>query len=112
MGRARETGSAPRVLVASLRGWSSHNAYEVVIAHALRLRGAEVGLLTCGGGMPACELGSARQAYPRPCDRCAWFTDRLAADAGLEHLALRDFLPWGADARRSPAAARRRARCA
>src|SRR6266480_3775503 len=46
----------PRILVVSLRGWSAHVAYELVIAHALRLRGAEVALLTCGGGMPACEL--------------------------------------------------------
>jgi hypothetical protein len=99
---APRQSSAPRVLVGSIRGWSSHNAYELVIAHALRLRGAEVALLTCGGGMPACELGSARQAHPRPCDRCAWFTDQLAAAAGLQCLALRDFLPWGADARRAP----------
>jgi Capsule polysaccharide biosynthesis protein len=102
IGATPRPSSGQRVLVASLRGWSSHNAYELVIAHALRLRGAEVALLTCGGGMPACELGSARQAHPRPCDRCAWFTDRIAETAGLEHLALRDFLPWGADARRAP----------
>jgi hypothetical protein len=102
VGPTPHQSSAQRVLVASLRGWSSHNAYELVIAHALRLRGAQVALLTCGGGMPACELGSARQAHPRPCDRCAWFTDRLAATAGLEHVALRDFLPWGGDARRAP----------
>jgi Capsule polysaccharide biosynthesis protein len=102
VGPTPHQSSAQRVLVASLRGWSSHNAYELVIAHALRLRGAQVALLTCGGGMPACELGSARQAHPRPCDRCAWFTDRLAAGAELERFALRDFLPWGADARRAP----------
>jgi hypothetical protein len=93
----------PRILVASLRGWSSHNAYELVIAQALRLRGAEVALLTCGGGMPACELGWARRAHPRPCDRCAWLTDRVADVAGLRQYALRDLLPWGGDARRAPA---------
>jgi hypothetical protein len=93
----------PRILVASLRGWSSHNAYELVIAQALRLRGAEVALLTCGGGMPACELGWARRAHPRPCDRCAWLTDRVVEVAGLKRYALRDLLPWGGDARRAPA---------
>lgn len=95
----------PRVLVASLRGWSSHNAYELAIAHALRLRGAEVGLLTCGGGMPACELGRARRAYPRPCDRCAWLTDRASESSGLPTLKLCETLPWGADARDAPAVA-------
>jgi hypothetical protein len=94
--------AGPRVLVASLRGWSTHNAYEVVIAQALRLRGAKVALLTCGGGQPACELGWARRAHPRPCDRCAWLTDRVAEVVGLEHYRLGDMLPWGEDARRAP----------
>ncbi len=92
----------PRVLVASLRGWPSHNAYEALIAQALTVRGAYVALLTCGGGMPACELGRARSSYPRPCDRCAWLTDRVADTARLKHFALRDLLPWGEDGRRSP----------
>jgi hypothetical protein len=92
----------PRILAASLRGWSSHNAHEIVIAQALRLRGAEVALLTCGGGMPACELGWARRAYPRPCDRCGWLTDRVAGVAGCRHYALGDLLPWGRDARKAP----------
>jgi hypothetical protein len=98
---AREAG--PRILVASLRGWSSHNAYELAIAQALRLRGAEVALLTCGGGMPACELGWARRAYPRPCDRCGWLTDQVVEVAGLRHYRLGDLLPWGEDARGAPA---------
>jgi hypothetical protein len=93
----------PRILVASLRGWSTHNAYELVIAQALRLRGAEVALLTCGGGMPACELGWARRAHPRPCDRCAWLTDQVVEVAGLSHYRLGDFMPWGKDGRRAPA---------
>jgi len=93
---------APRILVGSLRGWSSHNAYELVIAHALRLRGAEVALLTCGGGMPACELGRARNAFPRPCDRCGWLTDQVSETAGLRTFKLRETLPWGGDARSAP----------
>jgi hypothetical protein len=96
-------GTGPRVLVASLRGWSAHNAYELVIAQALRMRGAEVAFLTCGGGMPACELGWASRAYPRPCDRCAWLTERIVEVAGLKHYRLGDFLPWGEDPRKAPA---------
>jgi hypothetical protein len=93
---------SPRILVAALRGWSVHVDCELIIAHGLRLRGAKVALLTCGGGMPACEVGWARRAYPRPCDRCGWFTDRLAAGSGLEHFALRDYFDWGRDGRRAP----------
>ena len=91
-----------RVLVAALRGWSAHNAYEVLIAHALRLRGAEVALLTCGGGMPVCELGWARRAFPQPCDRCAWLTGSVANIAGYRHFKLGEHMPWGHDPRRAP----------
>jgi hypothetical protein len=96
-------GGGPRVLVSSLRGWSTHSAYELLIAHALRLRGAEVALLSCGGGLPACELGWARNAHPRPCDRCAWLNERVAEVAGMRHYTLGKRLPWGTDARAAPA---------
>jgi hypothetical protein len=94
--------SGPRVLVVSLRG-TTQDAYDLLIAQALRIRGAQVALLTCGGGMPACELGWARGLHPRPCDRCSWLTDRVVEVAGLRHYALRDVFPWGADARAAPA---------
>src|SRR6188472_1311572 len=68
-----------KVLVVSLRMWTHHAAYESVVAHALRLRGADVAFLTCGGGQPICEVGWGRRVWPRPCDRCAWFTDRVAS---------------------------------
>ncbi len=58
-------------------------------------RGARVSLLTCGGGLPICEVGWARRAWPRPCDRCAHFTDRVAAESGFPHYRLADYLPWG-----------------
>lgn len=93
---------APKVLILALRGWPNHCALESVIAHALRVRGAEVALLTCGGGQPACEVGWARQAYPRPCDRCAWYTDRVAALAGLRSFRLSDRFEWGRDGRDAP----------
>jgi hypothetical protein len=94
--------TGPRVLVLALRAFPNHTAYELTIAHALRLRGAEVALLTCGGGQPACEMGWQRRTWPRACDRCAWFTDELTEIAGLPAYHLRDGLPWGADARRAP----------
>jgi hypothetical protein len=92
----------PRVLVVSLRAWPAHAAYETVIAHALRLRGCETALVTCGGGQPACEMGWGRQALPRPCDRCAWFTNRVLGMADLPSYRLADMLPWGGNARQAP----------
>jgi Capsule polysaccharide biosynthesis protein len=90
------------VMVASLRAWTTHNVYESVFAQALRLRGAEVGLLTCGGGQPQCELGNARGGWPQPCDRCGWYTDRVAGAARLPSYRLADRFAWGEDARRAP----------
>jgi hypothetical protein len=93
---------APRVLVVALRSWTSHTAYESVLAQALRLRGANVTLLTCGGGMPLCEVGWSRRALPRPCDRCAWFTGEIAGASGLRHLRLGDRFDWGRDGTQAP----------
>jgi hypothetical protein len=96
--------TGPRVLVVPMRMWTHHAAHEAVIAHALRLRGADVAMLNCGGGQPICEVGWARRAAPRPCDRCGWFTERLARDAGYPLLRLADGLPWGPRGDRAPAA--------
>jgi hypothetical protein len=104
LGRSCANGSSngPRVLVAALRNWTTHTAYESVIAQGLRLRGAEVALVTCGGGQPLCELGWSRRLYPLPCDRCAWFTDRIAAAARLQTFRLADEFAWAGDGRRAP----------
>jgi hypothetical protein len=95
-------GGGPRVLFLSLRGWPNHVAIEGVLAHALRLRGAEVALLTCGGGLPACEMGWARNVFPRPCDRCAWYTDAARGALSLPSFRLVDGFDWGRDGRRAP----------
>jgi hypothetical protein len=94
--------TGPRVLVLSLRMWTHHTAYESVIAQALRLRGAEVAMLTCGGGQPICELGWGRRVAPRPCDRCGFFTDRVARGGGFTSMRLGDEFPWGRSPARAP----------
>jgi hypothetical protein len=92
----------PRVLMLALRSWPDHNAVEATIAHALRLRGAEVAVVTCGGGQPICEMGWARRAWPRPCDRCGWYTDEWGGALDIRRYRLADHLPWGGDGRRAP----------
>jgi Capsule polysaccharide biosynthesis protein len=103
VGRTTRPSGGRRVLVLSLRMWAYHAACESVIAQALRLRGAEVTLLTCGGGLPICEVGWGRLIAPRPCDRCAHFTERLATRSGLPAARIADELPWGSSPRRAPA---------
>jgi hypothetical protein len=100
--RTSKSGGGPRVLVLSLRMWTHHTAYESVIAQALRLRGADVAMVTCGGGQPICELGWGRRVSPRPCDRCGFFTDRLATRGGFPLLRLADEFPWGAFSAAAP----------
>jgi hypothetical protein len=100
--RAQPSTSGKRVLVLSLRMWTHHTAYESVIAHALRLRGADVAMLTCGGGQPICEVGWGRRVAPRPCDRCAHFTDEVARAARLRLFRLADEFPWGRRPERAP----------
>jgi len=95
--------SGLRVLVLSIRGWPAHAALEAVIAQALRLRGAEVAVLTCGGGMPACEMGWGRRVYPRPCDRCAWHVGETASASRLPLIELGPSYPWGDDPQDAPA---------
>lgn len=92
----------PRVLIASLRVWQSHAIVETMIGNALRERGAHISILTCGGGLPICEVGWSRKGYPRPCDRCAHFTDGMARASGFPQYRLADHLPWGSDGRKAP----------
>lgn len=97
-----EIGPARRVLVLALRGWTGHNAVEAAMARALQLRGADVALLTCGGGQPICEQGWGRRVFPRPCDRCGWYTDRLLEATGMTGYRLADRFAWGADSSAAP----------
>ena len=97
---------APRVLVVQLKEGPILAAYSAVFAQALRLRGAEVALLTCGGGQPICEVGWGRKTYPFPCDRCSFFTDTWARAQGIRTFRLRDDFPWGRNAARAPMDAR------
>jgi hypothetical protein len=100
--RTARPDGGKRVLILSLRMWGYHSAIESIVAQALRLRGAEVALVTCGGGQPICELGWGRRVSPRPCDRCAYVTDRLARGGGFPSMRLSDEFPWGSSPGRAP----------
>lgn len=95
-------GTGPHVMIVSLRVWPNCALTEAMIGKALEQRGARVSLLTCGGGLPICEVGWARKAWPRPCDRCAHFTDKVAETSGFPHYRLADYFPWGGDGRAAP----------
>jgi hypothetical protein len=62
-------------------------------------------MLICGGGQPICEVGWGRRNAPRPCDRCGWFTERVARAGRFRVLRLSDEFPWGPFSSRAPAEA-------
>lgn len=68
------TADGPSVLIVSPRDWAAHVQYEAVIGHALRLRGADVSFLTCGGGLEICDRANTYEAPPMPCTSCARYT--------------------------------------
>ena len=50
------------------------------MGHALRLRGADVRFLTCGGGLEVCDRANTWESPPPPCRTCAHYV-RTTLDA-------------------------------
>lgn len=89
--------SGPRVLILSPRDWASHVQWDAMIGQALRLRGADVHLATCGGGLAICDRANTWEAPPMPCRTCSRYTKGALAAHGLpaaELTALAPPLPW------------------
>ncbi|TXI39857.1 MAG: hypothetical protein E6Q57_20460 [Mycobacterium sp.] len=92
-------GDGPRVLIVSPRDWVAHVQYESVIAHALRLRGADVSFLTCGGGLEICDRSNTYEAPPMPCSTCMRYTGAAIEAHGFGMRSIRsgwvhDDQPW------------------
>lgn len=86
-----------KVIVMTLRAWTTHVAYELLLGHELRRRGADARFVVCGGGLPICELGEARRSFPRPCAGCKRYVTDMLEAAGLDYLTLDELV--GADER-------------
>lgn len=93
--QARALGPAPRpraptrkVLVLTLRAWTTHVAYELLLGHELQRRGADCRFVVCGGGLPICELGNARREFPHPCAACKRYVTEMLGAAGLDYVTL------------------------
>jgi len=85
------SADAPEVVFFTPRSWASHVQWEGVIAQALRLRGASVSFLGCGGGLEVCDRNNTYEAPPMPCRTCTGYV-RTAIDA---HGFDRDELAYG-----------------
>jgi Capsule polysaccharide biosynthesis protein len=89
-------GDGPRVLFVTPRDWAAHVQYEAVIAHALRLRGADVRFLGCGGGLEICDRANTHEAPPMPCGTCDRYVRTSIEAHGFPRTSMRS--QWEAEA--------------
>lgn len=87
--RATSTGG-PSVLFMTPRDWAAHVQYEAVLAHALKIRGADVRFLTCGGGLEICDRANTYEAPPMPCRSCTKYVHSALDAHGHSRTALAD----------------------
>jgi len=80
----RRDPSGPRVLFLTPRSWAYHVQTEGLLATALRLRGADVDVVTCGGGLEVCDRANTWEAPPMPCRSCRAYVDRSVEAFGLD----------------------------
>ena len=69
----RPTGGK-RVTFLTPRDWAVHVQWEGVIGQALRVRGADVSFITCGGGLEICDRVNTWEGPPVPCVTCTQYT--------------------------------------
>lgn len=81
---------APRVVFLSPRDWAVHVQCEGMIGQALRLRGADVRIITCGGGLEICDRSTAWESPPMPCSSCTRYLDNAVDAHGFDRLVIRD----------------------
>ena len=76
-------------LIVSPRDWAEHVAYQGLLAQALRLRGAEVRFLTCGGGLEICDRANTYEAPPMPCRLCTRYVESTVDAHGFPRSSIR-----------------------
>lgn len=67
---------ATSVLIISPRDWAAHVQWEAMFAQALTLRGADVRVLSCMGGLTICDRVNTFEGPPPPCATCSQYSRR------------------------------------
>lgn len=81
---------APRVAILTPRDWTAHVQWEGMIAQALRLRGANVEFVTCGGGLERCDRANTWEGPPMPCASCTRYVEDSVDAHGFPRTSLHD----------------------
>ena len=80
---------ATRVAILTPRDWAAHVQWEGMIAQALRLRGADVRFITCGGGLEICDRANVWEGPPMPCSTCTRYVEGSIDAHDFDRVALR-----------------------
>lgn len=92
-GLLRTDPSGARILFFSFRGgWSTNMGQDLVLAQALRMRGANPFFVTCSSYLPICDLANRNVAPPMPCDFCTSYAKKMVALLQFPLIHLKDFL--------------------
>lgn len=86
--QAPPEGDGPVVAILTPRDWTAHVQWESMIAQALRLRGARVRFLTCGGGLSICDRVNVWEGPPMPCRSCSSYVDQALTAHGFDAMPL------------------------
>lgn len=80
---------AQRVAILTPRDWAAHVQWEGIIAQALRLRGADVTFITCGGGLEICDRVNTWEGPPVPCRTCTRYVEGSIDAHGFPRTSIR-----------------------
>jgi hypothetical protein len=73
--------------------WKVHNQVDAVLAHGLKLRGADIRMVRCDGIYPTCDVLAWSGALAKArCARCSASGSKLFASLDLPILQMRDYL--------------------
>ena len=87
---APQNGEGKRVLILTPRDWAAHVQWEGMIGQALRLRGAHVEFVTCGGGLEICDRVNTWEGPPVPCRSCSRYVHDSLDAHGFPRSSLRE----------------------
>ncbi|MCU1461473.1 MAG: hypothetical protein JWO37_1548 [Acidimicrobiales bacterium] len=85
-----EPPTEKHVVVLTPRDWAVHVQWETMIGQALRLRGARVTFITCGGELGLCDRVNTYEGPPVPCTTCRRYVHGLVDAHGFDRVAIRD----------------------
>lgn len=94
-GKVEVPGPSKRVAVLTPRDWAAHVQWDSMVGQALRLRGADVRYITCGGDLAICDRANTWEAPPMPCRSCRHYVESSISAHGFEPLRIRD--GWASD---------------